>query len=66
MDEPLTPNCPLCGSPPMMVMADGEQAFCGNDRCVLLIWDSTKSLDDNLMDAGVVRWEPTEGDGSDE
>ena len=35
-------------------------------QCDLWIWNPTVSLDDNLMDAGVVRWEPTRKGGSDE
>jgi hypothetical protein len=42
---------------------DGGQAFCGNDNCTLLLWDPTKSLDDNLLDAGVVKLPPMEGGG---
>ena len=63
MTEVLTPRCPLCGQLPYMVMGDGTQAFCGNDDCTLICWDSTLSLDDNLMDARVIRWEPGEGIG---
>jgi hypothetical protein len=65
MPEPLTPNCPLCGEPPMMIMGGGAQAFCGNDDgCTLLTWDPSKTLDENLMDARGVDWEPaaTPGD----
>ena len=53
MAEVLTPNCPLCGWLP--VMAFGVQAFCGNDDCTLLLWDRSLSLDDNLLDAGVIK-----------
>jgi hypothetical protein len=60
MDEPLCLNCPFCDEPPEFVVG-GTQAFCGNNSCTLLMWNPTVSLDDNLMDAGVVRWEPTEG-----
>ena len=60
----LTPDCPLCGHPPMMVFDGGTQAFCGNDDCTLLMWTPTKTLDANLMDARVARWKPAEG-GSD-
>jgi hypothetical protein len=62
MSEILTPDCPLCGRPPQLI-AGATQAFCGNDACTLLCWDPTLSLDANLLDAGVVRWEPTEGGG---
>ena len=66
MAEVLTPRCPLCGSAPYMVMGGGTQAFCGNDDCTLICWDPSLSLDDNLMDAGVVRWESTEIGGTDD
>ena len=59
MTEILTPNCPLCGRPPLFAFGN-EQAFCGNDDCTLILWDPTLSLDDNLMDAGVVQF-PEEG-----
>lgn len=65
MPEILTPGCPLCDQSPMMTFGGGTQAFCGNDDCTLLMWTPTKSLDDNLMDAGVVRLPPMEG-GSDD
>jgi hypothetical protein len=59
MDEPLTPGCPLCGQPPLFSF--GDQAFCGNrNGCTLICWDPSLSLDDNLLDAGVVRF-PGEG-----
>jgi hypothetical protein len=63
MAEPLTPNCPLCSGPPAMVIggALGTQAFCGNDGCTLLLWDRSLSLDDNLLNAGVVKLPQAEG-----
>ena len=59
MPEILTPRCPLCDEPPKFTVGI-TQAFCGNDACTLLCWDPSLSLDANLMDAGVVRWEPTD------
>jgi hypothetical protein len=56
MPEVLTPRCPLCDEPPMMVFGGGTQAFCGNDDCTLICWDPSKTLDDNLLNAGVVRF----------
>lgn len=54
MAEILTPRCPLCDQPPVMVF--GTQAFCGNeDGCTLLLWNPYLGLDDNLLDAGVVK-----------
>lgn len=62
MAEPLTPNCPLCGKPPLFAVGP-TQAFCGNDDCTLILWDPSLSLDDNLLDAGVVHF-PEEGTGA--
>ncbi len=59
MAEILTPRCPLCDHTPGMVF--GEQAFCDNDDCTLLMWTLTLSLDENLLDAGHVRLPPMEG-----
>ena len=59
MPEILTPRCPLCDEPPMMVFGGGTQAFCGNeDGCPLICWTPTKSLDENLLDAGTVKFPP--------
>ena len=55
MTEVLTPGCPLCGQPPRFTVGD-SQAFCGNDDCTLILWNPLASLDDNLLDAGVVRF----------
>ena len=63
MAEILTPRCPLCDQPPKMTF--GVQSFCGNDACTILCWDAALSLDDNLMDAGVVELPPMDG-GSDD
>ena len=62
MAEILTPDCPLCGHPPMMVFGGGTQAFCGNDNgCPVLTWDPSVSRQDNLANMKPTRWEPTEG-----
>lgn len=60
MAEILTPGCPLCGQPPRFAFS--EQAFCGNDDCTLILWNPSLSLDDNLTDAGVVKF-PGDTDG---
>lgn len=40
MDEPKSPNCPMCGEPPLMVMGNGTQAFCRNaDGCPVFTWN---------------------------
>lgn len=54
MAEILTPACPVCGKPPVMVFGGGSQAFCGNDDCSTLCWNPMKSLDDNLLDTHFV------------
>jgi hypothetical protein len=56
--RPLTPACPFCGQPPVFLLGGGTQAFCGNDDCTLLTWNPSLSLDENLLDAGVVHLEP--------
>ena len=58
MAEILTPDCPLCGEPPMPLIPGLTQAFCGNDDCTILCWTPAKSLDENLMDVGVVKLPP--------
>ena len=50
-----TPNCPLCGHPPLMVFGGGTQAFCGAGDCPVLTWDPSASLDHNLLNSGFVR-----------
>jgi hypothetical protein len=58
--DPLCPDCPLCGQPPRFAIGP-TQAFCGNDDCTLILWDPSLSLDENLLDAGMVHL-PGEGD----
>ena len=55
MPEILTPRCPLCDGPPMPLLPGLAQAFCDNDDCTLLCWTPALSLDENLLDAGVVK-----------
>ena len=74
MPEPLCPNCPLCGGPPLngIVFGGGTQAFCGNEDCTAWIWDPSRSLDENLLDDGKVTLtetplpRPDPGDSADE
>jgi hypothetical protein len=61
MAEPLTPDCPLCRQPPLFGFG-GTQAFCGNDDCTLILWNPMLTLDENLLDAGVVHL-PGDTDG---
>ena len=54
MAEILTPGCPWCGGPPLLVMGGGTQAFCGNDDCDCLTWDPSKTDAANRRNANVV------------
>jgi hypothetical protein len=58
MAEILTPRCPLCNQPPAIALPGATQAFCGNDDCDLWCWNPSVSLDDNLLNAGVAKFEP--------
>lgn len=49
--EPLTPLCPLCSTPPVIVLDSGRQSFCGNDACPALVWDQHIGLDELLTNA---------------
>lgn len=62
MADILTPNCPICGHPPMMVFGGGTQAFCGNDDCTMLNWTPTLSREDNLNDAQIIQLPPMTGE----
>ena len=62
MAEILTPRCPLCDGPPMQLLPGLTQAFCDNEKCTLLMWTLTLSLDENLLDAGVVKLPQAEDD----
>jgi hypothetical protein len=65
MAEILTPRCPLCGELPELIVGI-SQAFCGNEDCTLFMWTPTKSLDDNLLDAGMIHLpQATEGTDDD-
>jgi len=50
----LTPDCPLCGQPPFMMLGGGTQAFCGNDDCKTLTWNPAKSVDEFLLDVSFI------------
>jgi hypothetical protein len=65
MPEILTPDCPMCGEPPMMVFGGGTQAFCGNDYCPVFTWDPSKSRDHFLETAREISIEQRE-DGIDD
>jgi hypothetical protein len=59
----LTPNCPLCGSPPGVALPGLEQWWCDNTKCTLLFWNPAKSLAENLLDAGMVHLPGQREDG---
>lgn len=42
----LTPDCPECGHPPVMIISP-EQAICGNDDCDGFCWNMTHTLAQN-------------------
>lgn len=60
MVDILTPRCPLCGQPPVMVFGGGTQAFCGNDDCHMFTWDQTLSRSGNLQAADFIQLPPLE------
>jgi hypothetical protein len=43
MGEVLSPRCPLCSSPPVIMLGGGTQAFCGDDDCPTLTWNPMES-----------------------
>ena len=54
MSEPTGPLCPGCGWLPVMVLAGGRQAFCGNDDCTILTWDPSKTITELMADMQVI------------
>lgn len=38
-----TPVCPRCGQPPIMVLDEGRQAFCGTEGCAVMAWNPTQT-----------------------
>ncbi|MET1006580.1 MAG: hypothetical protein ABWX96_13610 [Propionibacteriaceae bacterium] len=46
--------CPLCGYPPLLLLHP-EQAFCGNPECTAVTWNPSHTLDENLLQANVIR-----------
>jgi len=65
MAEVLTPDCPLCGEPPMMVLGGGTQAFCATDGCRMFTWNPALSRSANLQAADFIDLSPLGGDGDD-
>lgn len=50
-----TPDCPLCGQPPYMVMGGGTQAFCFTDDCPVLTWNPAETREHFLATAQQVQ-----------
>lgn len=50
----VTPECIGCGQRPYQILADGEQAFCGNADCRVICWDATRTLNENLDDCSFI------------
>lgn len=48
----MTPLCPLCSSPPAMTI--GDTALCGTPDCKTVFWDRSKTMDELLMNMGLV------------
>lgn len=53
-----SPVCPACGRPPVLVLDDGHQSFCGDDGCHVVAWDQYLTLAELVADAGEIRVEP--------
>lgn len=63
MPEPLTPNCPMCGEAPFLVMGGGTQAFCGNgEGCPVMTWNPMESREHFLRTARQIEIRPSEGE----
>ena len=60
----LTPDCPWCRQPPMMVMGGGTQAFCGTDDCNCLTWDPSMSEAQNRRNVKVIDTTGSSDEGS--
>lgn len=45
----LTPDCPVCGEPPALVVSE-VQAACGNDHCRALFWNPRREAAEQLAD----------------
>ena len=49
-----TPDCPLCGAPPMFAVGAMTQAFCGNEECRVLSWNPRRTKAQNEADSAVI------------
>jgi len=52
----LTPDCPVCKWPPVMLLGP-EFAMCGNLDCKAVSWNPSKTLDTNLLNVHFVELE---------
>lgn len=57
--------CPGCERPPRIVLDGGHQAFCGNDECHVMMWDTTMSLEELMREAQTVDMPDFGGDDAD-
>jgi hypothetical protein len=65
MTKILTPDCPVCGEPPLWVLGGGTQAFCGSDECPVFTWNPAQSREHFMATAREVQITQDQ-DGSDE
>lgn len=42
-----SPDCPLCGHPPLAVLAGNTQAFCRNPECIAMSWNPSLTAAQN-------------------
>ena len=50
-----TPNCPFCDELPVLVLDEGHQCFCGNDRCPCFTWDAWWTKAQNRLEAKAIK-----------
>jgi hypothetical protein len=63
-DRPVGLNCPECRQPPVLVLAGGTQAFCGNEAgCRIVMWDPAQTWAE-LAAEGHRRDRPDTADGA--
>ena len=52
--EPRGLSCPGCGEHAAMLFTVGGQAFCGNPDCLILMWDTSKTLEELAEDVAYI------------
>jgi hypothetical protein len=45
-NEPVGLACPHCGGPPVLLLDEGRQAFCGNESCAVMTWNPTETAEE--------------------